>query len=164
MAGQHSALVIYYSFEGNTRYVAEQIAQAVGADLLELRTREEPQTKGFLKYAWGGAQVVMRRKPALEPWDVDLDAYQTLFIGTPVWAFTYAPPLRSFFATRTVRDKRIALFCTHEGGPVRTLLHMRRALEGNRIVGERGFLNPRARAAEVAEEARRWARETMASL
>lgn len=152
-----SILVIYYSFEGNTRHIAQQIAQATAADLLELRTRQEPQSKGFAKYMWGGAQVVMRRRPRLEPLDADPTAYDLLFIGTPVWAFTYAPPLRSFFATVRLQRRRVALFCTHEGGPRNTLLHLRRALAGNEIVGEREFLTPLARSAESAEEARRWA-------
>lgn len=159
----HPALVIYYSLKGNTRHIAQEIAQATGADLLELRTPQEPQSKGFAKYVWGGAQVVMRRRPRLEPWDADLAAYGLLFIGTPVWAFTYAPPLRSFLAAFTLRQRRVALFCTHEGGPGKTLLHLRRALAGNEIVGERDFLTPLARGAESAEEARRWAEAMVAA-
>lgn len=163
MGGRGRILMIYYSLEGNTRYVAREIAEATGADLLELKPLEELQTKGFAKYLWGGAQVVMRRLPRLAPWDIDLDAYDILFVGTPVWAFTYAPPLRSFFACATLVNRRIALFCTHEGGPGKTLLHMRLALAGNQIIAEREFLNPRAQPNETSREARSWAQDAIAN-
>jgi flavodoxin len=152
-------LVIFYSFEGNTRYVAQCLAEALSADLLELRTREEPRTKGFLKFVWGGGQVVMGRRPRLEPYDFDIAAYDTILIGTPVWAFTFAPPLRTLFATAPLAGKRVAVFCTDEGGIGKTLVNMRRALPESTIIGEREFLSPLTRRDAVAAEARAWAAE-----
>jgi len=55
--------VVYYSFGGNTRFIAESIAEAVGADLLEIKPKKELSSKGFMKYLWGGRQVVMGEKP-----------------------------------------------------------------------------------------------------
>ena len=43
-------LVIFYSFEGNTKYIAENIAEAVDADILELKPVKDIKSNGFMKY------------------------------------------------------------------------------------------------------------------
>ncbi|MFH1084150.1 MAG: flavodoxin [Chloroflexota bacterium] len=162
MQKQLRALVVYYSFEGNTRHIAQAIAAELGADLLELRPVRDVPTRGFIKYAWGGSLVVMGRKPPLEPFAVDTDDYDLLFIGTPVWAFTYAPALRSFFAQVALRGREFALYCCHEGGPGKTLAHMARALPDNDILDATDFRLPLAAPAESAARARAWARQVLA--
>ena len=47
-------LVIYYSLEGNTKLIAENIAKKIDADILELKTKKEYHKTGFKKYFWGG--------------------------------------------------------------------------------------------------------------
>ena len=50
-------LVIYYSFEGNTEFIAQAMARHAGADILKLEPQNEQRHKGFMKYIWGGKQV-----------------------------------------------------------------------------------------------------------
>ncbi|MDR2796372.1 MAG: flavodoxin, partial [Spirochaetaceae bacterium] len=63
--------VIYYSYEGNCRLVAEQINAVVHGDTLELRLEDDKTRKGLSKYIWGGRQVVQNRRPALKPYTFD---------------------------------------------------------------------------------------------
>ena len=93
------SLVIFYSFEGNTKLMAENIAQTAEADVLELKPKKEIQSKGFMKYFWGGKAAMMKEKPELLPFDKNIQDYDLIFIGTPVWAWTYSPPLNSFFSS-----------------------------------------------------------------
>ncbi|MFP3896853.1 MAG: flavodoxin family protein [Anaerolineales bacterium] len=136
------ALVVYYSLEGTTQRVAEALAEATNADLLALRPRKEIPAQSLLKYPIGGFQVLTGKKPALHPPKKDPRDYDLLFIGTPVWANRYAPALRTFFAQTDLEEKAVALFCTCKGGPGRTLEDMRAELAGNRILGERAFVQP----------------------
>ncbi|MBN1402424.1 MAG: NAD(P)H-dependent oxidoreductase [Anaerolineae bacterium] len=152
-------LVIYYSLEGHTRLIAKAIAAEIEAELLELRPHKELQSRGLMRYVWGGGQVVMQRRPKLEPFSIDPGAYDLLFIGTPVWASSYAPPLRTFFSRVKLRGKAVALFCTNEGSPGKTLIRMRAALAGNDILGEADFPHPME-----AERAAKWARQMLALL
>lgn len=152
-------LVVFYSLEGNTRRIAGAIADEIEGELLELKPSRELPSKGFMRYIWGGGQVVMQRRPEMEPLEVAPQDYDLLFIGTPVWAFSYAPPLRSLFASVQLWGKEIALFCTHEGGPCRTLARMRKALLGNDILGEADFAHPVDEA-----RAREWARRMLGRL
>ncbi len=152
-------LVIYYSLEGTTQRVAESVAEAMNADLLALRPRKEIAAQGFLKYPVGGFQVLTKQKPALHPLEKDPDDYDLLFIGTPVWAGQHTPAMRSFFAQTELQQKAVALFCTHKGAVGKTFQSMRAELAGNRILGERAFVQP---VSEEEPPPAAWAREMLA--
>ncbi len=156
------ALVIYYSFDGNTRLVSRLIAEAAGADVLELRTEDQPPSKGFSKYFWGGRQVFMKARPVLLPLDKDPAAYDLLFIGAPVWAFAPAPAMSSFLEKSGLRGKKIAVFCCSGGGPGKALERMEGILAAdNAIVGRMHFVEPLRSPEAAADKARRWAQEVL---
>ena len=50
-------LVVYYSLEGNTEYVAEKIREKTGADLLKLVPKKAYHDKGLAKFLWGAVRV-----------------------------------------------------------------------------------------------------------
>lgn len=151
-------LVVYYSFEGNTKFIADAIAAEIKADLLELKPVTDIGTTGFMKYFWGGRQVVRKMKPELASFNKDPQNYEMLFIGTPVWAFTFTPALRSFFDKVKLNNKKIALFCCHGGTPAKTIENMKRELAGNDILGEMCFIEPKSNdSVNNSMKAREWA-------
>ena len=154
-------LVIFYSLEGSTQFIAESIADEIGADILELKPKKDLKAKGFMKYFWGGQQVVMQKIPELEPFDKNPQDYDVLFVGTPVWSFSYTPTLRSFFSQISLSNKKVAVFCCHKGLKAKTLDKMKSALKGNEIIGEADFVDPiDSREANVTK-ARCWAKNTI---
>lgn len=134
-------IVIYYSFEGNTKYVAEKIAEKLNADIYEIKLKKDNMKKGFMKYFWGGKQVVSKETPEIENIDIDFNIYDNIFIGTPVWAFTFTPAIRSLFNKIRLNKKNIVLFCTHEGGIGKTFENMKKELGDNFYIGEIDFIN-----------------------
>jgi flavodoxin len=137
-------LVVFYSLEGSTRRVANLIREMMNADALELMPAKDSigsERDKFGKYLLGGKQAVMRETPELKPIDVRPEDYELIFLGTPVWAWTYAPALRTFFKEHAITNKKIALFCTHEGGMKNTLLQMKEALPDNTFIGSFDFMN-----------------------
>ncbi len=158
-------LIVYYSFEGNTKLIAESISQEISADKLALKPENEPKSKGFMKYLWGGKEALMRTKPKLIPFNIDFKDYDVIFIGTPVWAWTYSPPLNTFFSNHLLKDKKIALFCCHGGGKGKIFDKMKKALEGNDILGEIDFIEPIKKDTEKSvESARKWAKEIITKI
>ena len=152
-------LVVYYSLQGNTRSMAEAMAAQLGADLLPLKPLREMPTKGFRKFLWGGRQVLMKEAPDLQPLAVNPADYKRLVIGTPVWAGSYAPTLRTYFLEQPVSDKSVALFCCHGGGKGRVFQRMRDMLAANEVVGEIDFVEPIRKGLEAAQQrAREWAK------
>jgi flavodoxin len=155
-------LIIYYSFEGNTRFIAETIANTINADILELKPKEEIKSKGFMKYVWGGRQVVRQKSPELIPFDKKPEEYDMILIGTPVWAWTFAPALRTFLTTVKLQNKKIALFCCHGGQVGKTFDKMKVLLNGNTILGETDFEEPLKNDKEYnSNRARQWAKEML---
>jgi flavodoxin len=157
-------LVVYYSFDGNTRFIAQAIAEEIGAEVLELKTLDQTRPEGFKKYFWGGRQVMMKEKPELLPFDKKIEDYDLIIIGTPVWAFSFTPALATFFSKVNIRLKKIALFCCSGGGPGKTIEKMKAQLAGNFFIGENHFKEPLRFKEKSALEAKAWAKELEASL
>lgn len=135
-------LVVYYSLEGNTRFVAEAVAKELGADLLELKPKKDVSPTSPMRYLWGGKQVVMGERPELFPLSKEAGNYDLIVIGTPVWAFTYAPAINAFLQLQPITGKKVAFFCCHEGGMAKTFDNLKKALAGNEILGQLDFNYP----------------------
>ena len=109
--------VVYYSQSkvGNTATVAKWIAKHTGGELVPIETVEAyPDAYGdTLKAAQkdmqnGGTRAIKSIPP--------LDGYDVVFIGSPIWYGTYAPPVAEFFKTHSFAGKTVVPFCTHGGG------------------------------------------------
>lgn len=137
-------LVVYYSLGGNTRLVAETIAEKARADVLELLPEKEAPSGMVRRIVWGGRSARTGERPALKPYALDPSEYGMFFLGTPVWAWTIAPPLNTFLSKHSLEGKQVALFCCHGGAPGRALERMRRAVPGSIFVGELALKEPRS--------------------
>ena len=157
-------LVVFYSFEGNTKLIAQNIAEETGADILELKPKKEIEKRGFMKYVWGGKAVMTKSEPELRPFDIVPGRYDVLFIGTPVWAWSYAPALNTFFSNYRISGKKIGLFCCYAGGKGGIFDKMKKALEGNLIAGKIAFKDPlKYDTAGNIARAKEWAKSIISS-
>ncbi len=154
-------LVIYYSYEGSTRLIAETIAKELKADTLELKPKKEMRSHGFMKYFWGGKQVMLQQKPALEKFDKDPNEYEMIIFGTPVWAFNFAPVYKTFFSEMNLSGKKMGLFCCHDGNKGKTFENMKAHLNGNEILGEIEFEGTSKNKESCVNKAKEWARSIM---
>ncbi len=135
-------LVVFYSLDGNTKMMAESVAAAAGADILELKPVKEITRNNFMKILVGGKQAWSKSEPELLPFDVKPEDYDIIFFGTPVWAWTYAPALRTYFRDHKPTGKKVALFYCHGGGPRNFIEKFEEAVEGNEILGSIDFKDP----------------------
>ncbi len=69
-------LVIYYSRSGKTKSIAERIAGATGADIDEIVEVERHPS-----YTRSAIDAILKRKPALCPFERSLDDYDLIFLG-----------------------------------------------------------------------------------
>lgn len=153
-----STLVIYFSFDGNTKFIAEIIAKTMNADIIELKTSKQYPTEGFSKYFWGGKSVIFGDKPKLINDHIDLSRYEIILIGTPIWAGSYTPPIKSFIHQYKLQGKRIALFASHAGGGAeKCFAKLKESLPGNEFLGEIAFVNPSKNPEDSSKEAVSWA-------
>lgn len=111
-------LVVYYSASGNTKDVAEAVADAAGADLFEV-VPVEPYTNDDLNWTNEDSRVTREHEDAslrdveLTTTEVpDWDSYDTVFIGYPIWWGIAAWPLDGFVEANDFTGKTVIPFCT----------------------------------------------------
>ncbi|GHV79909.1 flavodoxin [Spirochaetia bacterium] len=150
-------LIVYFSYDGNSAVVAEELKKATDADVLELKTEDEKVRTGFAKYAWGGKQVLTHARPKLKPYTVTIEDYDRIIIGGPVWAGSPAPALQSFIAQTRISGKMLGLFICHGGGKGKAMDKFKALLPGNIIAAEIDFINPaRLDREAVAKQIAEW--------
>lgn len=108
--------VVFYSLEGNTKYVAEQIAKNLNADLIQIIPEKEYEGGTFKKYFFGGKSVLMGEKPVLKPYLYNHEDYDRVIIGFPIWAASFASPIKTFLTEHNFTGKKIAAFSCSKGG------------------------------------------------
>lgn len=154
-----STLVVYFSFTGSTKFIAEKIAETLGADITELKTSKNYPKEGFRKYFWGGKSVIFGDKPTLTNELVDLNQYDTIIMGTPIWAGSFTPPMKSFISQYNIQGKRIALFASHAGGGAqKCFTKLKKELSDNEFIGEIDFVEPKKSLEENLLKAVSWAK------
>jgi flavodoxin len=110
------ALVVYYSYSNTTKSLAESIASLLDGDIREL-IPEKPYS-----FSYNGATKEARSEmerghcPKLVSGIEPINNYEYIFIGTPNWFKSYAPPILSFLRSVDLNGKIIIPFCTHGGG------------------------------------------------
>jgi flavodoxin len=108
-----NALVVYYSRTGNTRKAGKAIARRLECGEVEIAERKDRTGAGG--YFRAGLDAMRRRSTPIEAIDTDIKAVDLVVVGTPVWAFTVAPPVRAFLEQHAGEIGRIAFFCTMGG-------------------------------------------------
>lgn len=158
-------LVVYYSLTGNTKLIAEAIAESINSDVLELKPVKEISANGSMKYVWGGYQATMKKKPKLKVFDTNPLEYNLIFLGTPVWAWTYSPPIRSFLSMFDLSEKNVALWTCSAGDGIKAMNRFKEALKKANIIGEIRFQEPKQNETEVAKEkVASWAKELIQNM
>jgi len=107
------SLVVYYSLTGKTRLVAQAIAEALNATLLEIEERR-PVPMPFV-YLSGSFAAFTNRGSKINPMDVDLKQYERIFVGSPVWAYRPAPAINSFMYKTNFEGRSVIPFFTMGG-------------------------------------------------
>lgn len=109
------SIVIYYSYGGNTRRVAEMIQKETGGDIAEIKT-VKPYTGSYNDVvAQGKREIDSGFMPEIEALDINIDDYDTIVLGSPVWWYTFAPAMHSFIKENGLSGKNIYPFATNGG-------------------------------------------------
>ena len=111
-----NVLIAFYSRSGNTKRIANLIHNQLGGVLHEIRpVVPYPNSyKATLDQAKKEIQAGIR--PPLQSKLARMDTYDLIFVGSPNWWSTIAPPVGTFFTTYDFKGKTIIPFCTHGGG------------------------------------------------
>lgn len=109
-------LVVYYSLSGNTKEAAQKIADKLNADLLELETVKAMPKSFAAQIFVGGGQVAMNHIPKLKPIDKDINNYDEIILGSPIWNSKGVPAINAFLKDENAAKKVTSLFFLSAGG------------------------------------------------
>ena len=111
----NKTLVVYYSYTGHTKMIAELIKNKLDCDILELKPVKE-YSKDYNTVVYqeqnneGNSKVVEIEKNV-----VNLADYDKIILGTPVWWYGITPVIRTFLKENDLTKKIIIPFTTNAG-------------------------------------------------
>lgn len=151
-------LVAYFSASGVTKKVAENMANAVGADLFEIMP-EQPYTNADLNWLNKQSRSSLEMKdrscrPALAA-KPDVSDYDVVLVGFPVWWYREPSIIDTFMESADFTGKTVVPFCTSGGsGLGDSAGNMQSLAPGARVVDGKRF----SRSAS-ADELKKWAEQ-----
>ena len=112
-------LVAYFSASGVTAKVAENLAETIGADIFEIKP-VTPYTKADLDWRdkQSRSSIEMNdsaSRPRIDIWRDNMDEYDTIFIGFPIWWYIAPKIINTFLESYDFNGKTIIPFATSGG-------------------------------------------------
>ena len=131
-------LVTYFSASGVTENAAKILAEAAGADLYQIQP-EVPYTRADLNWMDKQSRSTVEMndpasRPAISGKVDNMDQYQNIFIGFPIWWYREPSIIDTFLESYDFSGKRIILFATSGGsGFGKTVQGMTKLAPGAKI-------------------------------
>ena len=123
-------LIAYFSASGVTARTAKEMAKAAGADLYEI-CPAEPYTAADLNWMDQKSRSTLEMndpacRPAIAAPAADLDQYDTVFVGFPIWWYVAPTIINTFLESYDFSGKTVIPFATSGGsgmGKTEAVLH-----------------------------------------
>ena len=148
-------LVIYYSENGTTKTVAEEIQKQTGADIEAVEAVEAYTGDFQATIQRGNKERESGQWPAIKPLKKKIADYDVIFLGYPIWFGTYANPMVTLVKQQDFAGKTIVPFCTFGSGGLNTSsADLEKALPKAKI--QKGYGVRTARVAKTAKELNRF--------
>ena len=84
-------IVVFYSYTGHTRYIANIIKEKLNCDILEIKPAKPYSTDYDTVVDQYQNNERAKETPIIEKIDIDLNEYSKIIVGTPVWWYTITP-------------------------------------------------------------------------
>ena len=147
-------LVAYFSASGVTAKVADMLADAIGADIHEIRPKN-PYTKADLNWMnkKSRSSIEMNDKtirPEIVESNIQIDDYDVIFLGFPIWWYVAPTIINTFLEKYDFSGKKIILFATSGGSKFgKTVEELKVSVPADTEIIEGKLLNGRQSIASV---------------
>ena len=109
-------LIVYYSWSGNTRGIAQEIQKQTGADIFEIEL-ETPYSTDYNTVLMEAQEAQHNQdRPTIKGKVKNIGQYDTIILGYPNWWASIPMPIASFLEQYDLSGKTILPFCSHGGG------------------------------------------------
>lgn len=129
-------LLVYFSYTGHTKYIAEIIKQNINCDVIRLEP-VIPYSNDYNKVVNDEQNQESSDKiPEIKDINIDLDLYDIIIIGTPVWWYRSAPVIRAFLKKYDLSNKIIIPYATNAGWLGKTFNEIKSLCPNSKVVNE----------------------------
>jgi flavodoxin len=148
------SLVVFYTRTGKTRFVAETIASELGADLEEIVDLKNRQ--GRLGWIMAGKDATRKSLTKISPTAKLPQDYDFIVIGTPIWAWSPTPAVRTYIKQNILSGKKVALFYTSDGDIKEADQKTKELLQDATIVSTLWLVSPLANKEDTQKKIADW--------
>lgn len=144
---QAKTLVVYYSYTNNVNRIVTELCSQIKADVVRVEPAEKGLDYAANNYAVGSALISAIRNnpndpasyPAIDPVNVNLDEYDTIIIGAPLWWSNMAAPLQTFLFRNSSKmaGKNIGLIVSSASSGISGV-----EADAKRLIPDGKFLTP----------------------
>ena len=134
---ENNVLVVYFSRTGTTKTVAEQIQKEVDGDIFEIEIVNSYPEEYRATTDQAKKELAEGYLPPLKRKAENLDEYDTIFLGYPIWWGTMPMPVYTFLNENNLSGKKIIPFATHQGsGLGRSISDLAKAVPNGNVESE----------------------------
>lgn len=120
-------LIVYFSQYGHTKKIAHEMNKTLNADSAEIKA-QKPVTGSRAAVMLKGAFLAVFRIKMKIVDDPDIRKYNRIVIGSPIWAGTVTPYIRTFMVKNDFTGKKIAFFASCEGSAGSSYEHIKKLI------------------------------------
>ena len=132
----NNKIIIYFSYTGHTRTISNRIKEKLDCDILEIKT--------VIPYSDDYDSVVNDEQnsessnhlPEIQDIHVDLNKYDTIILGTPVWWYRPVPAIITFLSHYNLDGKKIIPFATNAGWLGKTFKEIKEMCPNSKVEEE----------------------------
>ena len=108
-------LIVYHSYTGNTRKIAQYVQKSLSCDILELKPKK-PFSKDYQAVVDEYQNNSIKDKEIeIEEIKINMEDYSEIILGSPVWWYTVTPVVAAFLKKYDLSNKTIYPFATNAG-------------------------------------------------
>ena len=148
-------LIVYYTYSGNTQEIAKQIQEFTQGDIFEILPMEAYPKDYQQCVEKAREEINANVKPTLKATPENIAQYDIIFVGSPNWCSTIAPPIATFLSESDLSGKTIIPFVTHgSGGKANCFTNMEKLCPESTIL--EGLALPGANVKEAKANVENW--------
>lgn len=125
-------LVSYYSRTGNSKKVAERLAELLECDIQQIIDKKN--RKGIIGYIKSGRDAVLEKTTDIVESKTDFSNYEAIILITPVWASNMTCAMRTYIQKYGDAFNKVAFICTQMGSGYEKAVHNMEQLLGKKAI------------------------------
>ncbi len=129
-------IVVYYSYTGNTKKIADMIKEKLNCDFLELTPKIPFSTDYQTVVDEYQNNSIDNKEVEINDININLNDYEEIIIGTPVWWYTISPVVVTFLKKYDLSGKVVIPFATNAGWLGKTFKDVQKLCPNSKVEKE----------------------------